>query len=69
MTPKESNNFIFVFVQLVYFLNRFGVKIGAKFHQILNIQFAFEGVFADFGWKMTQNVPLKVENVKIFVDF
>ena len=36
MTPKESKNFNFVFVQLVYFLNRFGVRMSANVQQRLN---------------------------------
>ena len=36
MTPKESKNFNFVFVQLMYFLNRFGVKMSANVQQRLN---------------------------------
>ena len=36
MTPKESKIFNFVFVQLVYFLNRFGVRMSANVHQRLN---------------------------------
>ena len=36
MTPKESKNFNFVFVQLVYFLNHFGVRMSANVQQRLN---------------------------------
>ena len=33
MTPRELKNFNFVFVQLVYFLNRFGDKMSANVQQ------------------------------------
>ena len=36
MTPKESKNFNFVFVQLVYFSNHFGVRMSANVQQRLN---------------------------------
>ena len=36
MTPKESKNFNFVFEQLVYFLNHFGVRMSANVQQRLN---------------------------------
>ena len=45
MTPKESKNFNFVFVQLVYFLNHFGVRMSANVQQRLNsysIRFSVE---------------------------
>ena len=29
----------------------------------------FNGIFADFGWKMTENLPQKVKISEIFVDF
>ena len=35
MTPKKSENFNFVFVQLVYFLNHFGVRMSANVQQRL----------------------------------
>ena len=36
MTPKESKNFNFVFVQLVYFLKHFGVRMSANVQQRLD---------------------------------
>ena len=69
MTPKESKVFnLFVFVQLVYFFNSFGVRLLANVQQRqLIIQYAFGGIFADFGWKMAQDRPQKVKYVKLFV--
>ena len=71
MTPKQSKIFnIFFFVRLLYFSNRFGIRMLAKVQQReYLIQWAFKGVIADFCLKIGSKLTTKFDNVKILVDF